>query len=472
MTSKSRKLSNVFSYLIATAVSIVFVVASYLLGPLYAFLGIVILTVVALSLWFSFEKPWLILFPISAGSFLGAIFHFFENLPLPGTLFQFFLIIGLSVYLLHSLHYHKFEITYSDLELPVWIFLSIIFISLVYSPGQEEGFYNAFRFVVLLVFVIYILNVVSDHSQSLRVMYLLVAVGVILASYAVGQYILNPEIAIQNMLSAGTSIERVSVTGLYEDPNRFAATLFIPISLTVAILFSELGYKLKLFSLILFLILCGGIVSSFSRSALISVGIILLVTIISTRKWKQATLFSFLILTLLLIVPDFRSALMITVERIFEVLFGVTDDSSGIRMMLGKAAVWMFFDTYMLGVGFDGFAARFTDYYTLQESIGVQKPHNIIYRIAAELGLFGLLTFLYIVYLLLKTAHKNIKSASKENEKVLYISLLTSFYAYLMFYQFYGGGLTDSNLMLIIGFILAGRNIFDSNTKISDEESK
>lgn len=467
MTSQSRNLSDIVSYLVAVVLSILFFAAANIFGFLYAFIGIVTLTGIAISLYYSFEKPWIILFPISAGSFLGAIFHFFENLPLPGTLFQLFLIIGLSVYLLHSLYYQKFQIKFSGMELPVLIFLSIIFLSLIYSPGREEGLFNALRFLVLLVFAIYILNIISNHIQSLQVIYLLVAVGVILASYAVGQYILNPEMAIQNMLSAGTSIERVTVSGLYEDPNRFAATLFIPISLTVAVLFSEFGNRIKLLSLVLFLILCGGIVSSFSRSALLSVGVILLATIVLTGKWKRATLFSFVILMLLLIVPDFRSALMISVERIFEVLFGITDDSSGIRMMLGKAAVLMFFDSYMLGVGFDGFADRFTDYYTLQESIGVQKPHNIIYRIMAELGLFGLLIFLYIVYLLLKTAHENVRSAYEENEKVLYISLLTSFYAYLMFYQFYGGAITDSNLFLIIGFILAGRNIYDSNKELS-----
>lgn len=473
MALLSRKFSHVdfVVWLVVAALAAVFIVGVYLFNFPMALIGVLIVTVCLVAFYYAFENPWLVLIPISIGSFLGAIFYFFENLPLPGTLFQFFLVIGLSIYLFHSLYYQKFEIKFSGLEFPLIIFLALIFLSLIYSPARTDGFYHAFRFIVLLVFVFYIINVVTNHKQPLVVLYALLGVGIVLASYAVAQYLLNPEIAILNLLAGGAKIERVTAEGLFEDPNLFAATLFLPISLTVAILFSNYGNKIRFGSLILFLVLGGGVVSSFSRSALISVGVIFIVTIIMTKKWKQAALYIVVLGLFLLMVPEVRSTIMITVERISEVLFGNSDDSSGIRMMLGKAAVFMFFDSYMLGVGFDGFADWFARYYTIQESLGVNKPHNITYTILAELGIFGFFIFIYLVWLIFRAAHDNVRIASQESEKVLYLSLLSAMYAYLIFYQFYGGGLTDNNVMLIIGFILAGRDIYNRKKEVGGESA-
>ncbi len=425
------------------------------------------LTIVAgVFAYFCFQHPWLMLFPITIGSFLGALYYFFESSPLPVTLFQFFLVAGLLILVLHAFYYKKFEIRLTGLELPVLILLSLIFISLVYSPGRDAGFFNALRFVILLIFILYIMNVVQKHRHALYILAGLVVVGVVLSAYSVAEYMMNPQIAIENILGAGASLTRVSAGGLYHDPNRFAAILFIPAAATAAVTFSNLNWKYRIISSILFVVLLGGIVASFSRSGLISLVIIVLLTISLTKQWKFSFVLGTLAFATVLVIPEFRSALLTTVDRIYEVAFGTSaDDSAGIRMMLAIAGMNMFFESYMLGVGFGGFPERFTDYFTLQQSVGVNMPHNVTYKVMAELGLAGLLLFLFLFYCVVKTGYAAFKQSVNEYQKILYISLLTALIGYVTFYQFYGGALTDSNLMLLVGLIFAGNCLFTEGVK-------
>jgi O-antigen ligase len=127
--------------------------------------------------------------------------------------------------------------------------------------------------------------------------------------------------------------------------------------------------------------------------------------------------------------------------------------------MLGTAAIQMFFDTYSFGVGFDAFGEQFTKYYTLQQTIGVHEPHNITYTILAELGITGLFIFSALVFFIIRDAYENVKASKQNMDEILSISLFTSLIAYLVFYQFYGGALFDSALMLNIGLILSHKKI-------------
>lgn len=437
-----------------------------LFGYLIAFLAFFMAVAAGIFIYYSFQYPWLMLIPITIGSFLGALYYFFESAPLPVTLFQFFLVSGLLILVLHAFYYKKFEIQLTGLEIPVLLLLSLIFLSLVYSPGREAGFFNALRFVILLTFILYVINVVQKHRHAMYVLAGLVAVGTILAAYSIAEYMMNPQIAIENLLSAGAALTRVSAGGLYHDPNRFAAILFIPAAVTAAVTFSKLNWKYRITAATLFVILLGGVIASFSRSGLISVIVIVLITISLTKRWKLSLIIGVLGLAAVFVIPELRAALFTTVERIYEVAFGTSsDDSAGIRMMLAVAGMNMFFESYMLGVGFGGFPDRFTDYFTLQQSVGVNMPHNVTYKVMAELGLAGLLLFLYLFYCVIKTGYEAFKKSVAESQKVLYISLLSAFIGYITFYQFYGGALTDSNLMLIVGLIFAGNYLFESGEK-------
>lgn len=450
----NRILVNNTAQIIAVFVFLLVALASYMNSTLLPFALIPILVVGIAGAFIAFQKPWVMTYLIAAGSYLGSLFYLAEGSVLPVSLFQFFLFSALGLYAFHILYYDSAEVRYTGYELPVLLFLALIFFSLIYSPDRQNGLINALRFVFLLIFVGYVINTVRSEKVVSGVLIMLVAISVALSGYAALETIFNPQVAIQN-LTAASNLERGSVDALYEDPNRFAAILFLPLAFTFSVINSGLGFKDKAISAACFLILLAGLFSTFSRSGLLSVAIILLIVVTLFKNWKTATWVGFALLLVVLAVPQLRNVLFINIERVIGVFTGAGDDSSGIRVMLGLAGVQMFIDSYFLGVGFDAFSEYFTNYYTTQESIGVYEPHNITYTIMAELGLIGLFFYLFYLYVMVYHAWQNVELATNAWGKITASALLTSFLAYTLFYQFYGGGLLDSNLMLIHGLIFA-----------------
>ena len=438
--------------LIASIVFFAIIAVAYLQSSLLPF-ALPIIAALGIAIAFAaFKFPWIMTFFIAAGSYFGSLFYLAEGFILPISLFQFFLFSALGLYILHILYFDSVKLKYTGYELPVLLFIALIFLSLIYSPDRETGFMNALRFVVLLVFVGYVINTISSEKVVAGILSMLVVISIALSGYASLETIFNPQIAIQNL--TGTSLQRGSAA-FYDDPNRFAAILFLPAAFTFSILNSEMSTKVKVISAIGFLIILAGLFSTFSRSGMLSFLVIGLIIVTVFRNWKTATIVGLILLLVILAVPQLRSVLFINVERVVEALTSAQDDSSGIRVMLGLAGVQMFIDSYFLGVGFDAFSEYFTNYYTVQESIGVYEPHNITYTVMAELGLIGLFFYLFYLYVMVVHSWQNVKMSSTQLEKVVSTALFSAFIAYTLFYQFYGGGLFDSNLMLIHGLIFA-----------------
>lgn len=431
---------------------LVIALISFVKSSLFPFAAVVVAGIVITGLFLGFQKPWIMTFFIASGSYLGSLLYLAEGSFLPVTLFQFFLFTALGLYLLHVLYFDSVDIKYTGYELPLLLFLALIFFSLIYSTDRESGLINALRFIFLLIYAGYVFNTIHSVKVVSGILIMLVALSIGLSGFAALETIFNPEIAIQN-LTESSNLQRGSVDTLYDDPNRFAAILFLPLAFTFSAINSDLIFKYKAISAASFLILLAGLFSTFSRSGLLSLAIIILITVSLFKNWKMATLIGFILLLVVLAVPQLRNVLFINIERILDVLTGAGDDSSGIRVMLGLAGVQMFIDSYFLGVGFDAFSEYFTNYYTTQESIGVYEPHNITYTIMAELGLIGLFFYLFYLYVMVYHAWQNVKLASTQLEKVVSSALLSAFVAYSFFYQFYGGGMLDSNLMLIHGLI-------------------
>jgi O-antigen ligase len=127
----------------------------------------------------------------------------------------------------------------------------------------------------------------------------------------------------------------------------------------------------------------------------------------------------------------------------------------------------MGFDSYLLGVGIRGFPTTFTNYFTKHESIGIIEPHNLFYTLFAEIGLIGFLLYLWILYRISYLGYINFKNESTSLKGIVNLSLLLTFIAYIFFYQFYGGGMTDNNFWIICSLIIANRILYLKNNNAS-----
>jgi O-antigen ligase len=164
-----------------------------------------------------------------------------------------------------------------------------------------------------------------------------------------------------------------------------------------------------------------------------------------------------ILLISIVFIPEIRFVFENIIQRFFNIFAGTEDDSTRVRVILFIAAFNMIIDSYMLGIGFLGYASYFTHYFTLQETIGVALPHNLFYTLFAELGLIGFLLYVWILYKMGSVAYRNYKHSPDGLKGVVNLSLFLSYLSYLFFYQFYDGGLVDNNFWIVVGAIFSIR---------------
>jgi len=402
---------------------------------------------------------YILIYPIIFGMFLGGILNLSENSSLPLSIFQLSLIFAFAFAVLNRLVQQDTSY-YSAGYFPIiLVFMAVISFSLIYSSDQINGTLKLFRFIILCLFIFFLSNVIIEKKSIYRLLVFTAIMGSIISLFSVFEYVLNPEIAIQNFINSGIKIERTDAEGLFSDPNRFAAALILPIAFTFTLSNTGNNTRIKIFALISFVIMMGGVLTTYSRSGLLAILLALIIIIIKTNKTRLLIVLISSFLLMVLLVPSMRYLAISYSERFISLFSGSIDASSNIRIMLAIGAVMIFVNSKMLGTGFESFNVEFRKYFDSLETLGVEESHNIFLTIFSELGLIGGLVFIYIVRMIIIDSKKCIDMSKSNDEREISITLMSSLWGILLFYQFYGDALFDNILMLIIGLSFAMKKI-------------
>lgn len=434
----------VASSLLVTAVLLVSMFVSFVWLPFV----VLILPLIAYGYWQTFKKPYLWVIIMVVGTFLGNLVHIVEGAAVPITLFQIALTAAVVSIVIRRLADGDLSLRLLGLEIHFLLLLALIYVSLLWSPDPMDGFIEGTRFLISVLFIYMVFNEMKRQNEMIHLMIAATVVAVLLGAYAVYENVTNVDVAIQNILSEGRMM-RGRVTGTSHDPNRFATMFFIPMAFTACVILADTKKIYKLLSIAAFAIMSGGLVVTYSRSAWVAAIFMIIIIAWYYRNIKLFAYIGLLIVIVLIAVPQFSYTLINAAQRFLDITAGTADDSSRIRLLLGLAAFGMFIDSYFIGVGYRGFVDRFTDYYSLQETVDVAEPHNVLYTILAELGLIGIILYLLIIIKILMIAHSNIQRSEDFTEKILSITCFSTIIAFLIFYQFYGGGMNDNNLWVM-----------------------
>jgi O-antigen ligase len=423
--------------------------------------GIPLLPVAALlaipAAWFALkalDRPFIWIFLIASGTYAGNALHLFEGFTVPFSLFQLFFLSGLFIMVLNRIYTGRFQFRLSGLELEFALFAALMFGSIMYTPEPDDALLFAVRTVVTGLLLYLILNVVESETDIRQLLIFVAGLGVVLALFSVRDGLMNPEAAIMSALSGGAKLfSRAATT--QTDPNVFATYFFLPIAFCSCILVSRLDMKKRLVAGLVLAVLAAGILSTFSRSAWVATMVMLILVAVIYRQVKLFVWLGVAGVIALLLLPDLRITMINIVQRFVDIFAGSADDSSRIRVVQFYAAIQMFIDSNMIGVGLRGYAESILHYHTYQELIGIVLPHNVTYTILAELGLIGFMLFLFIIYRITADGYRNIALAGSEWSKILATSVFISLMAFFVFFQFIGGGLPDNNVWLLIGLVYA-----------------
>ncbi len=400
------------------------------------------------------EKKIYIIIPAIIGAFLSGLVYLSEGSAIPLTLFQLALITGFIVFIYHKVAVKDLDLQFYGLEKEYLLFLSIIFLSLIYSPEREQGIFYAFRYIVLIGMTYLIYNCIETTKNLETVIKILIGTAFIVALANVYQFYLNPEVAAFNYINQGTKLIRSS--GAETDPNILASNFFMPIMLLIAFIGSskKISYQLGLFAIVGVLIF--SVLLTYSRSSWVALFVGVLLVSLIQRDGRFIILSAVIFLLLFLVSDSIRTIFFSILERLGDIFAGTSDDSSKFRIILFQTAILMWLDTYTFGIGYQGFSTVFQQYHPPQETAWIYEPHNEFYTVLAELGTIGFVVFIYLILKILKRGWDAIallKGAGKVYS--LQLALFASFVCYLVFFQFIGGMQMHSLCMINIGLLFA-----------------
>lgn len=414
-----------------------------------------VLPVLAYGALKSLQLPFLVLVFIIAGAYLGNMVHVLEGGAIPFTLFQVFYLLGLVLFLVSRFISANFRIFVTGIEKELLLFFTVVFFHTIYTPAPEEGLFLAARIFVLSFFVYLILNSISSFKQLTILVSVIVLVSMLLAILSVRDGLLNPE-ATAFRLVVG-QVDQLTARGrvAHTDPNVFASFFFLPIAFMISLVISQAKLWIKAIAAIALPILLLGIISTFSRSAWISM---FLMVVLIAVIYKQYKFFGYGIVGLLvaiIIVPGLADAFVDVINRVVNLFSGGVDDSNRLRLIVAFWAVRAFFANYMIGAGFGSFRHGFTREYDTFETLGVTDSHNEITTIIVEMGIIGLFVFAVLVFRVMQTGWFNIKNSRNPIQRALSTSVFASLAAFVLFYQFIGGAMLDTNIWMLVGFVFA-----------------
>ena len=295
--------------------------------------------------------------------------------------------------------------------------------------------------------------------------------GLIVAFYGIIQYVLasTADAWIDSNLFEGISGRAVSTL---ENPNMLGEYLILILPTAFAMWISGKGMSRK-YSFVAFACLGMCLILTWSRGAWLG---FLFAFVAFLLIWHRRSMW--LLVVGVLSVPFLPFILPETIITRFTSIGNLADTSTSYRVSIWRAAVHMIEDFLFTGIGIGEGAWReiYPDY-TLPGIEAAPHSHNLFFQITLETGIFGILFFFIILFLLMKISFTVFAKLSKadlaelepnysRNRKLAIAGPLCGLFAVLI------QGLTDNSwynyrvylmLWLMIGLIPA----FVKNTRQS-----
>ena len=378
--------------------------------------------------------------------------------------FTYFHIIMLltfvSVFLNQSLR-RKITLPSGSLWAPVLAFLTMIAVSLIYTPNFFDGFMEFVRLAVLcaLAYSITICVNTKGNVKFVAWSYVLIPFGSSIYTFyeifTEGEFYKSQVINVASQL--GLSVYRS--TGTFHNPNILACFLMIGITVGFGLLFvRKINLPVKVFLLSTIVVTSIALVASFSRGGWLATFVAVFVLVVLHRRWSYFALFSGLFIFVLLILSIKAPEIVLSAIQRFVMIFSPEgEDSSLSRISLVKMGIWMWQDHPLLGVGAGGFpyyAPEYIDPNMPRALVDITLPHTLQSKILAEEGLIGITIAVWFIFAVLFDSLRSIKLIKDDFLKNTQIALTALFFGYMVSFTF-SSDLHNNIFWITIGVLYA-----------------
>ena len=280
-----------------------------------------------------------------------------------------------------------------------------------------------------------ITNVVRDVSTLRRVTWALLLAGNLMAGLSVFQKVTHTEKNIYGGLAQissdfeldpgregsreasigqnGEHVGQVRAAGPIGETNRYGQMLLVLLPLGVLRFRTESSRRLRLLALVSVGLILGALFLTLSRGSLLAaLAIFLLMAGMRLLKLRQVIVATVVVGLFIVVVEPEVLYRLASLERLTGLFFrhsaaAQPPDSSAVRRYVLNVATWhVFLDHPLLGVGPGQFSAHYSADYGnrvgLIEQRKTYRGHNMYLETLAETGLIGLLSFLSIMFVIMR----------------------------------------------------------------------
>ena len=349
----------------------------------------------------------------------------------------------------------KFVIPTKQVIFPYSIIIFLGTISLLYTPAPIYGTDKFLRFLTITSLALFLPFFLFQSEKAIRrffIMFIILAISMII-----------------DIFSGGLKPNEISFVAAFGS-NYLALGRILGMAVVIVFFyfaFSVRNIFTKLTLLLLIPIFLFGIFISGGRGPAVAVSLSILTIVlyesfnllknsIIIRKIKKDNLKSIFFICVIIIITVFLIIYFhdnfATIFYRLELLYEGESKSAIIRLMMIEKAIEsiLTFPKIVTGLGIGGFSVYFAGF----DDIRGEYPHNIFLEVGSELGIFGLIAIVYLIFSsFLKIIYQ--LNSEKVQKKYLYYTLL-SLLIFMSINSSVSGDINDNRLLFtIIGTIHA-----------------
>lgn len=299
-------------------------------------------------------------------------------------------------------------------DIPILIFACISLLSCLNSPDKFFSFYNCTHTlgVYILVYIL-IGQGIENYADVKKLLFAILAGFSLCVLYGLYQatFVITASDALWVDSNVFPELKR-RITGTLQNPNIFAGYITMVLAILLGLFTESKAYKEKALYLLIMLVSATALVFTYSRAAMLTIFIVLIV--LGILRDKSIIVVSILVAIVCLIANP------LLLERMTSI-FTTVDTSTEMRLAFYEATLAMIEDHPILGCGWGAYFMVYPEYdfYLQGADVKIVHAHNVYLNYVAEVGIIGAAAFFWFFFGSMRIAflaklERDLLSQSKE----------------------------------------------------------
>jgi len=362
--------------------------------------------------------------------------------PLKELSFQLLVLLGLTMWKLKMISTDSIGWRTNSLDIPVFLFLLLGCLSLVWTTNIYNSILAIPLFIVGPILFFIIINSIQEQKIIDTLLLTIIIVGLAMSIYGILQYM-----GIDFEFWEG-NVGRQRVMGLFGNVNYYAEYLILPLSLTIGLVLARNTIFNRLLLVIAFIVMASALLLTFTRGSYLAIAITIPVILFlyfksSANKqnkifYKKIILYFILLAIIALAIiyiphPLNREDTTLGKLRSRVTIESLTSGSSVLRRLATWNFTWIMIEDYPIlgsGIGTYGYhSLKYqADFFAQGDNREIYphgfavQAHNEYLQLWSELGIIGLLIFLWIIFSYYRNIFINFQKM-EERKKAIVIGL-------------------------------------------------